>query len=697
MKLSILVAAVVVMITLDAGFCQPWEWQNPWPQGTFLTSVAVVNPDTGWAVGINALVRTTDGGASWSTESWDCFPYPSTVVTPNGTGWISRCASVHRSTDAGATWEQMTNLPVVEYTGQISFPTDDCGWVLTMSDTVLHTTDGGQTWTVQTIYPHQWAEYSAFVDSLHGWIMCSACGALLSTSDGGLHWVIRGDDVAEGPMSFADTLHGWVACYTSILYTETGGLSWSVQYDDDTTYWRAITCRNADSCWAGGDGCILKTTDGGGTWSRSALDPCIGIYGLSFLDAGVGWAVGTGGAMSKTTDAGETWTSLSEGFYCNVTDADFVDSLHGWAVGDRGTILRTTNGGAEWQPQISGSDRDLYAVEFLGPSLGWIGGDDGLLLYTEDGGYTWNSQVYPTTRPIVDLAFADPLRGWAMGSTGPVLYTDDGGMTWVEQLPDNSMHHHRVSAVSADEAWLVATGGRCYHTTNAGQTWDTTFSGMGLEDLSFLDAAHGWAVQNVHNNYTVLSTGDSGWTWEPRYTAGTGVEIVDLYADDTHTIWVGASMFQEPYDEFYLHTTDGGVTWDSLAWSESYLADIASPDSNHTWLIGPGSGIRLLRTGGVSSTEEHPSPAVPAVCALSVFPNPFNAYTTLTLDLPQRGAIRVSVFDLLGREVKTVADGLFNEGRHFLRFDGTLLSSGLYFVRLETPARTITRKMILLK
>ncbi len=79
------------------------------------------------------------------------------------------------------------------------------------------------------------------------------------------------------------------------------------------------------------------------------------------------------------------------------------------------------------------------------------------------------------------------------------------------------------------------------------------------------------------------------------------------------------------------------------------------------------------------------------------FPNPFNATTTLSFDLPQSAKVRLSVFDLLGREVAVLVDAVVVAGSHRVSFDGADLASGIYFARLAAGDRVQTRKLVVLK
>ena len=78
-------------------------------------------------------------------------------------------------------------------------------------------------------------------------------------------------------------------------------------------------------------------------------------------------------------------------------------------------------------------------------------------------------------------------------------------------------------------------------------------------------------------------------------------------------------------------------------------------------------------------------------------PNPFNPSTTIRYGLPASGKVRLAVYDLLGRVVETLVDGVRPAGWHEVSFGGGTLSSGTYLYRLETPNRVITQTMVLLK
>ena len=82
---------------------------------------------------------------------------------------------------------------------------------------------------------------------------------------------------------------------------------------------------------------------------------------------------------------------------------------------------------------------------------------------------------------------------------------------------------------------------------------------------------------------------------------------------------------------------------------------------------------------------------------LDNYPNPFNPATTIAYSLPRAEQVRVSIYDVLGREVRLLVDGRQAAGRHEVVFEAGALPSGTYFYRIETPSGVQAKKLVLLK
>ena len=81
---------------------------------------------------------------------------------------------------------------------------------------------------------------------------------------------------------------------------------------------------------------------------------------------------------------------------------------------------------------------------------------------------------------------------------------------------------------------------------------------------------------------------------------------------------------------------------------------------------------------------------------LEQFPNPFSTYTTLQYELPNTQSARLAIYDLLGREIEVLTEGIQSAGMHSTQFNGSRLPPGIYYARLETPAFHLTKKLILI-
>jgi len=97
-------------------------------------------------------------------------------------------------------------------------------------------------------------------------------------------------------------------------------------------------------------------------------------------------------------------------------------------------------------------------------------------------------------------------------------------------------------------------------------------------------------------------------------------------------------------------------------------------------------------TGGIQTVE------IPNYYSLSQnYPNPFNPSTSIKFTMPKGDNVKLVIFDLLGREVKTLVNEFRNSGTYEVNFDASLLASGVYFYRLEAGEFTDTKRMLLVK
>jgi hypothetical protein len=154
----------------------------------------------------------------------------------------------------------------------------------------------------------------------------------------------------------------------------------------------------------------------------------------------------------------------------------------------------------------------------------------------------------------------------------------------------------------------------------------------------------------------------------------------------------------------------GQVSADGKSWSKIGTVDLANMKdpvyvgmavtSHLSTKVSTGvfSNVALKFTKITDVEETAASNVAPDVFALSQnYPNPFNPTTRFSYDIPKTTRVKIVIYDVLGREVETLVDGMKPAGRYTIEFNASRLSSGLYFCNMQYDKQRITRKMMLLK
>lgn len=276
---------------------------------------------------------------------------------------------------------------------------------------------------------------------------------------------------------FLDPKTGWgVNSDGTIMKTEDGGDSWSVQYSAPGVYLRCIGFSNGNKGWVGTlsrNRRLFQTVDGGSTWTRVTNLPMnapVAICGISVVNERVVYGSGTNRpedspGMIKTIDGGVTWSAIDMSPHASILiDTYFTDSMHGWVVGGKASeptpttrdkvkpvVLETSDGGATWINRLAGEEADFpfgewgWKIQFLNDQVGFVSLENfaaGAILKTNDGGKSWKRMVINDpqgNKNLEGVGFIDERTGWVggwgsdftpPGPTGFSSATSDGGATW---------------------------------------------------------------------------------------------------------------------------------------------------------------------------------------------------------------------------------------------------------------------------
>ncbi|MCC7301462.1 MAG: T9SS type A sorting domain-containing protein [Bacteroidia bacterium] len=257
------------------------------------------------------------------------------------------------------------------------------------------------------------------------------------------------------------------------LNTTNGGQTWTgTSIPDACLSLQMLNSSVGFACGCNAD--VLKTTNGGVSWTISLNDSNVTLFSVHFPTLQVGYAVGWDmatlfGAVYKTTDGGNSWNSLTNPALDLINDVFFVNADTGWIVGFDGNgdfIYKTIDGGANWITQTPSGNANIYAITCLSPDSCWcVGGYGTQLSRTINGGTTWLPCTNTQSNPLYDVQFVNGTTGYAVGgnglSSGHIIKTVDGGQTWTlnYSCPYTFLS---LDFPSATIGYAVGTGGAIY-------------------------------------------------------------------------------------------------------------------------------------------------------------------------------------------------------------------------------------------
>ncbi len=293
-------------------------------------------------------------------------------------------------------------------------------------------------------------------------------------------------------------------------------VSWESTPTGSDARFRGLSAVSSTVAWVGGTGVVLRTTDGGSSWS--SVGP-LGVPELRFWDVeatsdrhAVILSVGkdTDSRIYVTDDGGASWTLT----FLNDDDEAFYDCL-AFSTSQRGLALsdpvggafrlqETTDGGHTWSLVDPAGMPPAGATEFAFAASGSClsvgegytsylgsGGDDGPHIFvSQDGGHTWSVTTVPLAKGpgagTYSVRFRDRSHGIALGgdlgnpasSLGNAAWSDDGGSTWDRAAVNPSGYRSGSAWLPHERDIALAVGPTGSDvSTDAGRTWSSFGTG----------------------------------------------------------------------------------------------------------------------------------------------------------------------------------------------------------------------------
>lgn len=593
-----------------------------------------------WACGYTGtVIYSADHGVTWSLQGVGVTAEIAYGMSMNeaGVGFIvlnngnpdqSRYLS---TTDFGATWvlqfPTITGNPTLymvrQFGNKVVF-TGDKGYL-------GYSNDNGNTWTH---YPN--AAGTSGSDAMRDVIMNGDVGyavgrnsRLLKTTDG---WQTYTLETHDFPVYFEGILYrndgsllacGWLG---TLAISNDAGITWDDMVPSSVDIWKASVI-DANIWYAVGDkGLIIKTTDGGQTFVKKNIPGDASVYyACYFKNANEGWVTGkTTGLIYRTTDGGDTWTSVTiPGFSASKAYHQFFffTDMIGYVLGVGGKVAKTIDGGVTWNVvgDNINTSYSLYCNYWKSENNGYAGSGAGRLFITENGGVTWNLITVGNSVNINDICFRDANNGVLVNAGGQIFYTTTGGNTVDSWIAASEQALDDLYSVTVDHNGVYWAAGYSSDdtTTNMGNSWaimksidngatwtQETFPALTFNSTRFTGISIGGGkivavgknnlvvaqLENPEhvtltaplNNITGLDPAAVTLSWTPS-PFGSVAEYYQVLVSDDPALLYDQMNYETSETSFNLSAALGGSVGYSTRYYWAVLpvnADLATPDIN---------------------------------------------------------------------------------------------------------------------
>ncbi|MFZ4785812.1 MAG: WD40/YVTN/BNR-like repeat-containing protein, partial [Flavobacteriales bacterium] len=501
-------------------------------------------------------------------------------------------------------WEWLNPYPQSNDLEDVKWVSESKAFAIGDRGVLVRTLDAGATWEVmpQLIsYNYQTLYFSSPMIGYAAGVINNA-GIIIKTIDGGDTWfqldIGVGVPNTIGSLWFVNDNLGYAGSFGKILKTTNGGVTWTVKTINISYTFQSLYFFDELNGFAQGGSYIYRTVDGGLTWTQ-VLSASTLLNDISFADVNVGFAgFSSSGYYYKTVNGGATWTQVASGFGSTVRTVYFANALVGYMATTAERIYQTTDGGTTWTQVYLDVSQDVNAFHSWGDNHVLAVGNFGRMVISSTGGgngsWTMINQVTPLSPNAMHMI--DENTGF-FASYGTISKTTDGGESFVHTTIPTSQQPFAMSFPSPDSGFVVGANGLRYRTINGGNTWinQSVSNTTSLYfDVFFRDHLNGYYCGS---NGLLMKTIDGGLNWNSLGSDQTQTlrGVWFLNADTGYVCGASGTL---------LRTVNGGDTWTSVnPGTTAYLLSLYFYNDQLGFCVGESGTLLRTANGGETWTS----------------------------------------------------------------------------------------------